>query len=167
MDNPQITTFIELLKMGRNHTLAIADGVPPTHYYRQLAEGKATPVWLLGHLARTVDQILLVWTLQEKSIVGAEMGKRFAPAHVGGIDPTTNPDDYPPWDGLKQLYVQVFRAAVTGLEQLTDADLDKPLPGDLPDAYRERFPTIGAALRLIVAHDAYHRGQMGMLAKLD
>jgi len=167
METPRIDTYISLLKMGRKHTLTIVDGVPKTHYYKQLAEEKATPIWLLGHLAGSVDRILLQWTLQQPSIVGEEMGKRFAPAHAGGLLPTTNPDDYPPWDGLKLLYVDVMRAAIKGARELTEEDLAKPLPGDVPPDYRERFPTIDAALRLLIAHDAYHRGQIGMLAKLD
>lgn len=167
MQKVQITMLLELLKLGRNHTLAIADAVPNTHYFRQLAEGKATPLWLLGHLARSADRILLVWTLDQKSIVGDELGMRFAPAHIGGIAPSTVPEDYPPWDGVKALYLQVMRATTAGLAELSDADLEKPLPGDLPPDYRERFPNIGAALKMVIAHDAYHRGQISLLSKLN
>ncbi len=166
MDNTQISLFIELLKAGRTHTLQVADSVPETHRFKQLAEGKATPTWLLGHLARTIDRIVIGWTLQQDSILGEELGKRFAPAQVDGDPPTTNPDDYPPWDDVKELYIKTMRTAIEGLAALTDADLDKPLPGDLPAGYRERFSSIGVALKLLVAHDAYHRGQMGLLAKL-
>lgn len=167
MDNPRLDQIIALLRMGRKHTLTIADSVPKSHRFKQLATGKATPTWLLGHLARTVDRIVIVWTLEQESILGDKLGQSFAPAHIGGIAPSTDPADYPPWDGIKLLYVQVMRAAIAGLGELSDADLDKPLPGDVPDDYRERFPTIGAALKLIIAHDAYHRGQMGLLANLD
>jgi len=167
MDKTQISMLLELLKMGRNHTLAIADAVPNTHYFRQMAEGKATPLWLLGHLARSADRILIVWTLDQKSIVGDELGKRFSPAHVGGIAPSTDPGDYPPWDGVKALYLQVMRAAAAGLAELSDDDLEKPIPGDLPPEYRDRFPNIGAALKMVIAHDAYHRGQMSLLSKLS
>jgi hypothetical protein len=167
MDNIQITELIALLRAGRKHTLTIVDSVPETHYFKQLAPGKATPLWLLGHLARTVDRILLVWTLEQAPLMDDELGTQFAPEHVGGTPPTSNPADYPSWDAVKDFYVRAMHNAIEGLSALTDADLEKPLPGDLPPAYRDRFPSIGAALRLVINHDAYHRGQMGLLAKLD
>ena len=166
MNNTRVSVLIELFKQAHAQTLKSAQGVPETHRLKQLQEGKATPLWLLGHLTRTVDRIVLVWTLDRPAVIGDALGQRFAPAHVGGIAPTPNPEDYPAWDDLVGVYDTVMRQAIEGVAVLNDADLDKPLPGDLPPDYRERFPTIGTALRLVINHDAYHRGQIGLLGKL-
>jgi uncharacterized damage-inducible protein DinB len=166
MDNPKLSVLIELLKQARTQTLKAVEGVPETHRFKQLQAEKATPLWLLGHLSRTVDRIIIGWTLEQPSILGDDLAHRFAPSQVNGMPPTTNPEDYPTWDELTTLYNQVMDQAISGLAKLTDTDLDKPLPGDLPPSYRERFSSIGSALQLLINHDAYHRGQMGLLGKL-
>jgi uncharacterized damage-inducible protein DinB len=104
--------------------------------------------------------------LQESQVLSDEDRRRFAPSMAGGTPPTTNPEDYPAWDEVVALYESATAQAIEKLTVLTDSDLDKPLPGDLPPNYRELFPTIGAALQRVINHDAYHRGQIGLLSKL-
>ena len=166
MENTRIALLIDLLNQARTQTVATANGIPESHRFKQLAPGKATPTWLLGHLARSADRILIEWTLEHWSVVGERVGEKFAPAHAGGIAPTTNPDDYPQWDSILAMYETVMGNAVEGLAALADADLEKPLPAFLPPEYRDRFPNIGAAIKMVISHDAYHRGQMGLLGKL-
>lgn len=167
MENPKLTILIELLKQARAQTLKAAQGVPESHRFKQLQAEKATPLWLLGHITRTVDRVIIEWMLEQPHLLSDELRQLFAPSMVGGTPPTTNPADYPAWDEVVALYDSVTARAIEGLPSLADTDLDKPLPGDLPPNYRELFPTIGAALQRVVYHDAYHRGQMGLLAKLD
>ncbi|MCF6285236.1 MAG: DinB family protein [Candidatus Hydrogenedentes bacterium] len=167
MENTQVALLVSLIRGARDHTLDIVKSVPDTHHFKQLAPGKATPLWLLGHLTRTVDKLLLEWTLQTDPIMSEKTGIRFAPEHAGGTAPTTDPEDYPSWEALMAAYVEATESAMTGLLQLNDSDLEKPVPGDMPDAYRVRFPNIGSVCKLLIAHDGYHRGQMGMIAKMD
>lgn len=167
MDNTRVTVLIELIRQARAQTLKMVASVPETHRFKQLQEGKATPLWLLGHISRSMDRVLLEWMLEQPHELSEAQRQLFAPSMVGGTPPTTNPEDYPAWDEVVKLYETVTARAIEGLPVLTDADLDKPLPGDLPPNYRELFPTIGAALQRIVNHDAYHRGQMGLLARLS
>lgn len=166
MDNTQITVLVDLFESGRDQTLQIVKSVPETHHFKQLAPGKATPVWLLGHLIRSLDKLVLEWTLQTEPVLAEDVGIRFAPEHAGGVTPSTNGSDYPTWEALQTAYGEATDRAIAGLRNLVDADLEKPIPGAMPDAYRERFPTIGSVVRLMAIHDAYHRGQMGLLAKL-
>lgn len=166
MENPQLSVLIELLKQARTQTLKAAQGVPESHRFKQLQEGKATPLWLLGHLSRTMDRVILEYMLQESQVLSDEDRQRFAPSMAGGPPPTTNPEDYPSWDEVVTLYENATAQAIEKLSVLADTDLDKPLPGDMTPAYRELFPTIGAALQRVINHDAYHRGQMGLLGKL-
>jgi len=166
MNNTKVTVLISLLQQAQAQTLKMAQSVPESHQFKQLQAEKATPLWLFGHLSRTVDRIIIGWILEQPSVLGEDLTHRFAPAQVNGMPPTTNPEDYPTWEELTELYNKVMAQAIKGLAALTDADLEKPLPGDLPPSYRERFSSIGSALQLLINHDAYHRGQMGLLAKL-
>ena len=166
MNNTNVSVLIELLKQARSQTLSMAQSVPETHRFKQLQAEKATPIWLLGHIARTMDRVILEWILEVPHVLSDDLRQRFAPSMVGGTPPTTDPEDYPSWDEVVALYDTVTTRAIEGLPVITDSDLDKALPGDLPPNYRELFPTIGAALQRVINHDAYHRGQMGLLGKL-
>ena len=167
MDNIKISLLVDLFQSGRDHTLQIVDGLPVTHRHKQLAPKKATPTWLLGHLARTLDRLVIEWILLEAPVFTEDVGIRFAPEHAGGIAPSATAGDYPGWDQLRSTYVMASDRVIAGLRALSDADLEKPIPGAMPDEYRKRFPTIGSVVRLLSLHDSYHRGQIGMLAKLD
>jgi hypothetical protein len=166
MNNTKVSVLIDLIKQARTQTLKTAQGVPESHRFKQLQPEKATPIWLLGHIARTMDRVILEYMLQESQVLSDEDRRRFAPSMAGGTPPTTNPEDYPAWDEVVALYESATAQAIEKLTVLTDSDLDKPLPGDLPPNYRELFPTIGAALQRVINHDAYHRGQIGLLSKL-
>ncbi len=166
MNNTKVSVLIDLIKQARVQTLKTAQGIPESHRFKQLQAEKSTPIWLLGHLSRTIDRIIIGWTLEQPSVLGEDLSHRFAPAQVNGMSPTTKPEDYPTWEELTELYNKVMAQAIKGLAALTDADLEKPLPGDLPPSYRERFSSIGTALQLLINHDAYHRGQMALLSKL-
>jgi len=167
MSNPRLTLYIELLEAARKHTLQIAEGVPEANRLNQIQAGKATPLWLIGHLANTINTLVLIYTLRQESILSRETSILFAPDFVGGKAPTTNPDEYPAWDEVIALYNEAFDKAIAGLRELDDSILENPLPGKLNDQLREYFSSIGVTLGIMVSHDAYHRGQIGMLAKLS
>lgn len=166
MSNIIVQELADLFEAGRDHTLQIVDNVPESNRHKQMQAGKATPAWLLGHLTRTVDRLVLEWTLERKPVLPDDAGIKFAPEHAGGSAPLSDPSAYPAWEELRAAYITATDRALEGLRGLSDADLEDVIPGDMPDDYRKRFPTIGALVRLVPAHDAYHRGQIGMLAKL-
>jgi len=167
MSNTRINVYIDLLEGARKHTLQIAESVPEANRLKQLQEGKATPLWLIGHLANTINTLIVVYTLQQSSLLDRETSKLFAPDFVGGTPPSSDPGIYPAWDKVIALYNEVFDAALAGLRELDDSALDNPLPGKLNDQLREYFSSIGITLGIMINHDAYHRGQIGMLAKLS
>lgn len=167
MSNTRMTLYLELLEGARKHTLQIAESVPEANRFKQLQEGKATPLWLVGHLANTINTVVLVYTLQQSSMLDRETSLLFAPDFVGGKPPSSNPDEYPVWNDVLALYNAVFDKALDGLSKLDDSVLDDPLPGKMRDELRAYFSSIGVTLGIMINHDAYHRGQIGMLAKLD
>lgn len=166
MNNTRMSVYLDLLESARKQTLQTLSGVPETHRFKQLQDGKATPLWLAGHLANTVNTVLLVYTLQQDSLLTREQARLFAPDFVGGAPPTSNPEDYPAWDEVIALYNKAFDAAIAGLRSLDDSMLDQPLPGKMRDELRSFFSSVGVTLGIMISHDAYHRGQIGLLSKL-
>jgi len=166
MSGVKIDLMVEMLKMCRNMTLDAAKKMPEDKRLKQLKEGKATPLWLLGHMANTFNTVFLIWSMEKESMLSKELSMKFAPDFVGGTPPTTNADDYPAWDDVVALYEKAITEAIDAAKTLTDEDWDKPLPGGIPEPLREFFSSIGRVLEIMVMHDSHHRGQIGMIANL-
>jgi len=164
--NPKIEMLVRQLEKARNDTLAAAAKVPEANRYRQLQPGKATPLWLLGHLANTVNSVVLLWTLTGESLMPREAAKKFAPDFAGGAPPTANPEDYPDWDHVVSLYDFIMIDAIEGVGEMTDAQLPEPLAGRMPEPLRGFFSSNEVTLHQMISHDAYHRGQIGLLGSL-
>ncbi|MBI4557109.1 MAG: DinB family protein [Candidatus Hydrogenedentes bacterium] len=167
MDHPKIEVYRQLVSMCRQETLGVAGRVHEQHRYFQLREGKAHPLWLLGHLANTLNVVLLQWTLGKESIFPKTFGKMFAPDFAGGAPVTSDPSAYPTWDEVTASYDQASQHALEACAALEDSELPAPPRGDFPDLLKAHFPTIESALARMIGHDNYHRGQMALLSKLN
>ena len=166
MENTRVQVYAGLLNQCRTETLQTLEKVSETRRFAQLAPGKSTPLWLVGHLANTVNAVVLLYTLGEKSLLGRDLAMKFAPDFAGGQPPTANADDYPPWDEIAGLYDQVLTKAVSLIPMnLRDADLEH-VPAHMPAPLRDFFSSNEVVLKRMVLHDSYHRGQLGMLANL-
>lgn len=148
------------------HTLQIVQSIEPDNRLRQLAPGKAHPLWLLGHLSNTLDTIVRGWMFCKEPILSKPQRKMFAPEFVGGNPITDNPDDYLSWEETEALYKKVVKATIEELRNFPDEDLPKPLKAEMPEQFRELFPTAESTLTRMINHDAYHRGQMALINKL-
>lgn len=167
MSNTKTKLYIEMLENARKQTLQIAGGVPENKRFKQLQTGKATPAWLVGHLANTINVLVVMFILEGDSLVNKELSLSFAPDFAGGKAPTENQDEYPPWDEILALYNKVFDTALAGLAKLDDSALPAPLSSKTPDRLREHFSSVEVTLGFMISHDAYHRGQIGLLSKLN
>lgn len=163
----KIELLVEQLSFCREQTLKTASGVPEANRLLQLRPAKAHPLWLVGHLANTANVIMLQWVLNGDSVTPKGFGKMFAPDFGGGAPVTPNAADYPSWDEVIATYDKTFGTAIELAKKLADDDLPKPLPGRIPDPLRQHFSSIGKSLNIMVLHDSYHRGQIGLLAALD
>ena len=163
----KIELLVEQLSFCREQTLKTASGVPEAVRLVQLRPGKGHPLWLLGHLANTANVVIIQWALNGENVTPKGFGKKFAPDFGGGDPVTTNAADYPSWDEVVGVYEKAFDAALDGVKKLTDADLPNPLPGRIPDPLRQHFSSVGKTLNIMVLHDSYHRGQIGLLGALD
>ena len=165
--DPKIELLVEQLSFCREQTLKTASGVPESARLLQLRPAKAHPLWLLGHLANTANVVMIQWALNGENIAPKGFGKKFAPDFGGGDAVTTNVADYPAWDEVVGTYEKAMDTAIDGVKKLGEADLPKPLPGRIPDPLRQHFSSIGKSLNMMVLHDSYHRGQIGLLGALD
>ncbi len=167
MSNSHVALYRQQLGMCHSETSRVAGTVPENVRYRQLAEGKAHPLWLVGHLTNTINTVVIRWMLEDDQIIPKGFGRRFAPDFAGGNPITSNAADYPAWNEVVDLYDRSMKAAIDGLEKLTDDDLPQPLRGDVREQMRDFFSSNGKTLNIMVLHDSYHRGQIGMLSKLN
>ena len=166
MSRTKVEVYIEQMDFARQETIKAANAVPESARLYQPAPGRPTPLWLLGHLGNSVNTVIIRYAVQGESAFPKEWAKVFAPDFTGGTPPSTDASMYPPYDEVIALYDNAMQKAAAALGTLTDEDLGKPLPANLPDAIRAFFPTIGATLNRMIGHDAYHRGQMALLGKL-
>jgi hypothetical protein len=134
---------------------------------KQLQAGKAHPIWLLGHLAFATDTIVNTLCLGGTQELPPTYMQKFAPAVMGGPPITANASDYPDWDELVANYQKVMKQAAAGIRALDDADLPGGAKGNVPPAFGDFFKVLAGTLGHMADHDAYHRGQMAMIAALD
>jgi len=166
MAEPKIEVLAEQLEKAQKETLHVAEGVPEGARLKQLQEGKATPLWLIGHLANTINSVVLRWMLDTDHVLTKEQTKLFGPDFAGGTPPATDAAIYPPWEEVVGRYDSAMRRAVQGVRDMRDDDLPRPLKGNVPDAMRQFFSSNQVTLYQMVQHDAYHRGQISLLSKL-
>ena len=55
---------------------------------------------------------------------------------------------------------------VSAVRELNDSDLEGSTRGEVPEPLKERFTNLGASVNFLVIHNAYHTGQMALLAAL-
>lgn len=165
MSKAKVELFQEMLEISKKETLKTAGKIPIGRRFSQTCDGKAHPLWLLGHLANTIDVVGTVWGFGGERTLPKQYGLRFAPDFAGGIPITANPEDYPGWDEIAGLYEKAFDRFLEHCGTISDADLPQEGRGRIPEEMKVHFSSIGTILRIMVMHESHHRGQMSMLAK--
>ncbi len=157
------TTFEGLMKA----TLGAAEKIPAEKRMKQLQDGKAHPLWHMGHLAFAFDLITNTMALGGTPVLPNTYSRRFAPDFVGGEPITSSADDYPAWDEVVASYEKAGNAVIAEVRKLQDADLSGGPKGSPPEGMEDFFKVLGVTLGSMAAHDSYHRGQMNLIAALD
>jgi hypothetical protein len=166
MGSVKAEVYAELLEEALDATIAAAEQVSEGGRLRAAQEGKAHPLWFIGHMAYANNLLLHQWCCDGESMIPSEYNKIFGPDFGGGNPITANADDYPSWDEVLDNYNKVGRACVEGIRALDDATLAGNLRGGAPDSIKEKFKSVQYAVRAMATHDAYHRGQMNAVAAL-
>ena len=147
-------------------TLDAAKALAPERRTRQVQDGKAHQLWLMGHLGFAWDTIVNVMALGGTPQLPQTYFKKFAPGQAGGDPVSSKAADYPSWDEVVSMYEKAGNAAVAKVRSLDDGDLPGGPKGTPPDAFKDFFKVLGTTLGAMGQHDAYHRGQMGMIGGL-
>lgn len=163
----QCELWATIFEAARDHTLMVAREVPEEKRLFQLEPGKATPLWLVGHLANAAGTVILQLILGRDLPIPKEYRKKFAPDFAGGLPPTNRAEDYPPYDAVLTWYERIMSDIAEGIRGLDDSYLPQPVPERVPEPLRAFFSTYETTLLRLSQHDAYHRGQIGLLAKLN
>ncbi|GEM_PF-5297705 len=161
--NATSAALARLIKAGRQHTRGYIDKCPANRRFYQLAPNKATPLWLVGHVANTMNFIGLMVGLGESSRFPREWAPSFTPETFGGKPITTQPGDYPPWEEVARLYDEVCAAFAEAVAALDEASLQAEPKGRVPDPLKGRLTSAQDAIFINIQHDAHHRGQLALL----
>ncbi|GMV99551.1 MAG: hypothetical protein AMXMBFR84_06900 [Candidatus Hydrogenedentota bacterium] len=165
MGNTQVALLRTMLDMSTLETVQVAESVPENARFLQIRQGKAHPAWLLGHLANTLNVVVLQWVLEKESVTPKGFNRRFAPDFAGGLPITGEAGDYPAWSEILDTYNGVRTQVMGSMLDLQDEELPNPLKGRVPDPLRSFFDTNISTLMRMIRHDSYHRGQMALLGK--
>ena len=100
----------DMYEQSVNAAISSAENIAEEKRYKQLAEGKAHPLWLLGHVANTNNLIILRWCCEVDTIMPKELISKFAPDFGGGETPSPDPANYPSWDETVDLFRKISEA---------------------------------------------------------
>ncbi len=167
MSKDRVETLADVFQHSMEETLKAAGNVPADKRLKQLQPGKGHPLWQVGHLAFAFDTVLNFMALGAERVLPNEYSAKFAPDFVGGAPVTANADDYPAWDDVVSYYEKAGKAAIANVRALDDADLPGGPKGNVPEAMADFFKVLGGTIGHMAIHDAYHRGQMNLIAALD
>lgn len=112
------------------------------------------PAWVIGHLTFSCQAI--GGELGLEKWLPAEFAKQYGMGSVPVDDARAYPDKEVAINGLRDASTRIQNA----VKQLTDEQLSAPLPDE---RYHKDLPSVGHALtQILVAHSAYHIGQVAM-----
>ena len=159
--------YAQLFEKESDAVLSLAKDFDSAKYYKQLREGKAHPLWLLGHIANTNNFLINMSCCGGSNQLPKEWHPKFSPDFAGGIAPTPEADFYPSWDELVEQFSSLSECCIKGIGNLSDEALVADLGVDFPEAIRVHFKTVDNTLRTVILHSAYHRGQMALINLQD
>lgn len=164
MAEPVAQTLSALLNVQLDQTSKAIKACPENRRFHQVAEGKATPLWLAGHLANTTNFLGSMIGLGQASDIPKEWGAIFSPSQFGGKPITTNPADYPAWDEVVETYTRVMGNYARAVAELKDAEIPGECKGKVPPPLASMIPNLQASIFVNIVHDGHHRGQLALLA---
>ena len=164
MSKTKVDVYVAMYELCIHESSNMADKMPEALRLHQMQPGKAHALWNLGHMAFALDLLVNNWSLGGSSVMPGEWHAKFAPDIAGGEPITGDAANYPSWDDIVAGYQNVGKTVIEGIQQLDDSDLDGGPKGTPPDEFKDFVASLDGTLRYMASHDAYHRGQMGLLA---
>jgi len=141
------------LETGRAWATGLIVDMKDAPLTQPTSNGGNHPLWVLGHLVCAEAGIFDGFVLGQRNRF-AELNELFGI----GSTPSSNADDYPPFDELMSKFEEIREAVLAHLDTLTDADLEKP--SHAPEKYGKGFSTIGGCYITLTIHPVFHAGQV-------
>lgn len=158
-------TLARLIRATMQQTEKAIKACPDGRWYHRLGPDKATPLWLLGHLANTADFIGNTVGLGAScGAIPKEWRRKFTPTFLGGDPITTNPADYPTKDEVIEAYRRSMNHLADAVAGLSDEELLGPPKGKMLEPLKALVSSLQDCVSLNIVHDSHHRGQLAMLA---
>lgn len=157
-------TLSTILQVQFEQTSKAIKACPENRRFNQIAPGKATPLWLAGHLANTTNFLGSMIGLGKAPDFPQDWAGRFSPSQFGGKPITTNPADYPSWDEVTAAYSRIMKNYAAAVAELKDSELSGPCRGKVPPPLAAMVPNLQASIFVNIVHDGHHRGQLALLA---
>ncbi len=166
MDNIRANVYADFLEGCIEETKRAAATVPEGARMRQLAEAKAHPLWLIGHLANTLHTVVYIWIFEQDPIFDKTFAKMYAPDFARGNPITGDPGAYYSWGETLDRYAAIGGEVVEQVRAMPDDRLPSEPGPKMPAPFKQHFPTNELTLAQMIRHDSHHRGQMSMIAAL-
>ncbi len=156
MTSPLLETGLAGLAFARQATLGLFEEIPDTKVCHQPFAGANHPLWILGHLS-CYDEYFM------KELGGRPYNQyeKWEKLFFMGSRPTPNPGDYPPIAEVKAALDKNRHDLLAWLRSLSDAELTKPIHGDLSQFAANR----GMLMSTIAWHEGLHAGQLTVIRK--
>ena len=152
-----------LVSTSQGQTEKYIKKCPEALRFTQFAPGKATPIWLVGHLANVAEFLGNVMGMNAPVGLPANYRKLFMPVEFGGVAITANPADYPSWDEVVANYAKVMARLAEEARGIPDSELLGATRGKVPDPVKGMIGCLQDSLTVNILHDSHHRGQLAML----
>ena len=119
MSSARGSVYAALLEKAITETVNSAEKIDASKRLHVAQEGKAHPLWHVGHLATISNLLVNMWACNGENLMPKELRPVFMPTAFGGNPITTNAADYPAWDDALNLYKTVSAACVAGATTVT------------------------------------------------
>lgn len=141
------------LEMSKGWIMGIAADIKDAPLTAPTPKGGNHPMWCLGHLTYSEGNLVSTFIKGETNPV-ADWQAIFDV----GTSPQEDAGKYPPVEEVLTKFEEIRSATLAMLEEMTDADLDKP--SHAPAEMKEFFGTVGQCLAVIPIHFGFHGGQI-------
>lgn len=152
---------ISQIRFAREYTLTLLDGIEPSDWFRQPAEGVSHLAWQMGHLAMAQYGLCLFRIRGRADIDMDLMSSSFRKKFSKGTTPDPDPSKNPSPEEIRGVFDRVYEQTMLELPNVTKSVLDEPI--DMPYAVT---PTKLGGLLFCSHHEMLHAGQIGLLRRL-
>jgi uncharacterized damage-inducible protein DinB len=157
----ELDLLISQLRSARRYTEVLLETIDAADWFRRPAGCVTHVAWQVGHLAYAEYRLALERIRGEQSrdaeLIPVEFRQRFQRGSVPDPDPSQAPTPAE----LRDVFDRVHRQALAELANLSEADLDVPLPAPHPQARNRRESLLWCG-----QHEMIHAGQIGLLRRL-